>query len=155
MNVANRICDIVGRWTVKANGCWEWNGHPCTNGYGQFSISGVLHMAHRISWIFHNGDIMDDNVKVLHSCDNKLCVNPEHLFLGSQQDNADDMRAKNRAPNQAGANNGNAKLNEIKVAAIRIALNNGRSRSELAKEYSVSWNTIDQIKSNKIWRHVQ
>lgn len=75
-------------------GCWEWQMF-LVKGYGEFCINYIIYQAHRISYEIHVGEI-PDGLQVLHSCDNRSCVNPNHLFLGTQQDNVDDMIAKGR-----------------------------------------------------------
>jgi hypothetical protein len=85
------------RKVVKGDGCWLWTGAPAQWGYGQFGMANKHWLAHRVSWFFHNGPI-PDGMFVCHRCDVPLCVNPDHLFLGTHQDNMDDMRAKRRHP---------------------------------------------------------
>ena len=85
---------------VKSEDCWVIKGAPSSDGYGQFNIrinnqKRIYLSAHRLSWVLHYGEIPDE-LWVLHKCDNKLCVNPSHLFLGTNQDNMDDMYAKGR-----------------------------------------------------------
>lgn len=76
-------------------GCWEWIGTITNEGYGVFGAEGGFSSAHRFSWKIHYGDI-PDGLLVLHKCDNRRCVNPEHLFLGTQSDNMRDKIAKGR-----------------------------------------------------------
>jgi hypothetical protein len=79
----------------RRNGCHEWVACCSTNGYGVFRLNGKNVPAHRISWVLTYGEIQN-NMQVLHKCDNPLCVNPNHLFLGTQKDNVIDMYAKKR-----------------------------------------------------------
>ena len=83
----------------KTIDCWEWIGAIDRHGYGKFSIKYKKYIAHRISWELHNGKI-PKGICVLHRCDNRKCMNPEHLWLGTQQDNSDDMIRKGRSANR-------------------------------------------------------
>ncbi len=89
------------KYDVKENGCWIWNRYVGRNGYGQVAVSHKTSMPHRVMYQAHNGDIPSGLV-VMHTCDNRLCVNPEHLSLGTQGDNVRDCVAKGRARGQFG-----------------------------------------------------
>lgn len=80
---------------VKTDGCWIWNAATDRNGYGVFSYNGKRETSSRISYIFYKGSI-SNGLHVLHTCDNPSCVNPDHLFLGTNKDNVEDRKAKNR-----------------------------------------------------------
>ena len=85
------------KYVLKSNGCWEWQGLRTVGGYGLYWIErNQQTTAHRVSWLIAYGPI-PDGIEVLHSCDNPPCIRPQHLFLGTQQDNIDDMIRKGRA----------------------------------------------------------
>lgn len=81
---------------IKDSGCWHFTGPISATGYGKIGYRGRVTLAHRLSYILHVGD--PGELFVLHKCDNRKCVNPEHLFLGTAKDNTQDMLAKNRRP---------------------------------------------------------
>jgi hypothetical protein len=82
----------------STNECWNWAAGKYGNGYGKIKINGFSCLAHRVSYELFNGEIID-NLNVLHKCDNKLCVNPNHLYLGTQSQNNIDMYNRNRQDN--------------------------------------------------------
>jgi len=128
--------------------CWEWKGDKTgPNGYGRFRGN----RAHRIMWNIMYGGPGD--MCVLHKCDNRGCVRPKHLFLGTHQDNSDDMVKKGRSPDQRGEKNSNAKLDFGVVLLIRVMLDHGYKQSELAERFGVCQQTISKIKHNKRWRN--
>ena len=79
----------------KTDGCWVWTASKNRQGYGYFRFDGKMRKAHRMAWLFAIGEI-PEGMMVCHSCDNPSCVNPEHLWLGTGQDNMDDMNTKGR-----------------------------------------------------------
>jgi hypothetical protein len=127
--------------------CWLWIACKCHGGYGQYFSRPKQVSAHRFSWMHFNGDI-PIGLKVLHKCDVRACVNPEHLFLGSSKDNSVDMVKKGRSAR--GERQGLSKLSSQDVADIRNQYSRGRSKSEfslygLAKRYGVSHAQISNI----------
>jgi len=109
-------------YTLKALGCWEWQGYG--DRYGVLNVKGRATKAHRLSWELHYGPI-PSKLCVLHSYDNGKCVNPEHLFLGTQKDNIHDAIRKGRAvfPKVLrGEEKSNSKLTEMDILVIRLAM---------------------------------
>lgn len=132
----------------KTDSCWEWTGPVRGKGYGAVRFDGRMQSAHRVSWEMANGPIAD-GLHVLHRCDNPPCINPDHLFLGTQQDNTDDMLAKGRAAR--GVVNGRAKLTPVQVEEIREAHASGRGVSDLARHYGVARITVRKIVTGQSW----
>jgi hypothetical protein len=126
--------------------CWEWCGAiGKTRGYGMFQFGGSPVAAHRASWMIHKGVIPAD-IYVLHRCDNPPCVNPNHLFLGTNQDNYDDRDAKGRVAH--GERAAKAKLTESQVLAIRKS---DESDAALGRVYGVHASTIRCARSGFKW----
>jgi len=140
--------------------CWEWTGCKNNDDYGQININKKTYRSHRISWILHYDDIPKDNsiygtMLVLHKCDNPGCVNPNHLFLGTNKDNMEDMVTKNRnkIPDNSGEKHGRHKLTEREVLEIRFKYSSCLYlQKDLAEEYGIK--QISLIVNNKIWKHI-
>lgn len=142
------------RYRVTESGCWEWIGSTNSLGYGQTWANGKSVPAHRYSYELAFGSI-PDGLCVCHRCDNRKCVNPDHLFLGTYQDNVSDMIAKGRHRPNRGTNNGRAKLTDDQVVAIRERYNVGDvGVDDLAREYKVGSTTIGQVVRGEKWRHI-
>jgi len=132
------------------SGCWLWDG-AASKGYGQIGVGGKLLYAHRVSWERTHGDIPEGS-HVLHRCDVTLCVNPDHLFLGTHKDNMRDMAKKGRQRSGArGVTHGSARLTEEQVLAIRKDL---RPQAEIAIEHGISQPTVSDIKNGRRWKHL-
>lgn len=136
----------------KKDGCWNWTSYKDTCGYGRFSVNGKHIGAHRVSWIINNGEI-PDGMNVCHTCDNRACVNPDHLFLGTQKENVQDMMNKGRYNHPEGVRNTNAKLDENKVREIRK--NRHMRQVDLAEIFGVSQVAIGCVLRGKTWGHVK
>jgi hypothetical protein len=137
----------------KTDSCWIWKAKARCNGYGLFKINQRNIPAHRISYQIHNGDF-DFNLHVLHKCDIRNCVNPDHLFLGTNKDNVDDKVSKDRQAK--GSDNGNSILSENDVIEIKELLKYkyyGYIR-HMMKKYNVSERCILDIKSGRTWKHI-
>lgn len=132
---------------VAESGCFEWGGHVTKNGYGQVSVSGKPHYAHRIAWELVNGAVPSGKF-VCHRCDNRKCVNPNHLFIGSFDDNMADMVAKRRQAH--GSKNMHAKLTESDVRKIRASTDRNM---DIAVQFNVSRPLISMIRNGRIWKY--
>ena len=139
----------------KSGDCWLWTACIASHGYGQFHIakSRPVVRAHRFAWQLEHGSI-PAGLCVLHSCDVKACVNPAHLFLGTQADNVRDMIAKRRISDRRGAMNSSAKLDEEAVRVIRIYVEHGHEQNALARHMGISYTTVRNIMTRQTWKHV-
>lgn len=136
-------------------GCWHWRGAKHKLGYGLMAFPGES-KAHRISWRIHRGDI-PAGLFVLHRCDVRGCVNPDHLFLGTQADNMADASAKGRLRSnpRRGVDNPLSRLTENQVREIRaIYPTSGESMAEIAARFGVAPMTVCRIINRNLWRHV-
>lgn len=127
-------------------GCHIWLGSSMKNGYGKSSIvikGKIQRLAHRVSWILHKGEI-PSGIFVLHKCDNRICVNPEHLFLGTAKDNTQDMLSKNRMA--YGEGHGISRLTTEEVIKIRSLYSTGNyTQYQLADKYKMTQSGISAI----------
>lgn len=128
----------------QSTGCWNWTGARTLNGYGKFGDGGRTVSAHRGAWEAAHGPV-PSKMNVCHKCDNRRCVNIDHLFLGTQSDNIVDMHKKRRA---------NDKLKEHDVSIIKWCLDAGVKVTRLASMYGVSVGTMSHIKTGRNWRWV-
>lgn len=134
---------LLARCRISESGCWEWtktlerdprNGRPT---YGRIRYRGKTYMAHRLSHQFFNGPVPDD-MQVCHSCDNQRCINPDHLWLGTQIDNMADMRQKGREVKVRCEHVGLAKLTFEQAQVIRARHKSGERCASLAREVGLT-----------------
>lgn len=135
------------------NECWIWKGAKIGRGYGYFRTGKKCTHAHRFAYEYTYGAIPNE-LKVLHKCDNPLCVNPNHLFLGTNKDNTQDMITKGRRfqPPTKGENNGNAKLSQENIDTIRNLYFSGVRQKELVKLFGISRSQISKIINFETWK---
>jgi hypothetical protein len=152
--------DRFWKYVEKTDSCWVWTGLAKTRGYGRISraIDKKPHyfLAHRYSWMLRHGPIPDGQ-HVLHKCDTPVCVNPDHLFLGTHQENMADMWAKGRQNlkvRQRGEARHNAKLNAESVKEIRRLTAAGERRADIAARFHVSKSLVNQVARGDWWKHV-
>lgn len=139
---------ILSRTTIKDNGCWDWTKTKDSKGYGHVHKSSKdagrrTFKSHRIAWVQWNGEI-PNNMLVLHKCDNPACCNPDHLFLGTYQDNYDDCRNKGRV--RTGINHQYAKLNVEKIVEI---LSSDETSTKLGPIYGLHPRGIRRIRDGE------
>jgi len=132
------------------NGCLEWQGTINDAGYGLIRIHGQYWRAHRVAFHLSQGPI-PDHLHVCHSCDNPRCIEPSHLWLGTNADNTADMDAKGRRRPSHGEQHFSAKVTEVQVRAIRA---DPASYREIGKRYGISHKAVSRIKCLRVWRHV-
>lgn len=146
----------------KTDGCWLWTASLDSSGYGHIAEGRKLRLAHRLSWEIHFGPI-PNGLLVCHECDVRSCVNPGHLFLGTNTDNMRDMSAKGRShaprksmqPARQGESNGRAKLNGAQVRELRRLYASGDyTLTQLSVPFGVSFSTVHRAISGRGWRCV-
>lgn len=142
--------------------CWPWRGSVFRHGgYGRFWAGkerGIWWLAHRFSWELHNGPILDAATCVLHRCDNPPCVNPGHLFLGTQLDNLVDMQRKNRGvkpPVRLGVDHHMTRFSEEEILVIRARASAGENYAAIGRSFGTGGNTISRIVRRITWGHLQ
>lgn len=144
-------------YVIKNSGdqCWSWKGHTAHGGYGMTSNNNKGLRAHRASWIIHYGEI-PEGLFVLHHCDNPICSNPKHLFLGTAKDNMQDCKSKgrNRHIPHPGEKNATSKLTNEIVNEIRKLAEQGIRSSEIAKKFNISHRHINRIEKSDAWAHL-
>ena len=133
----------------SSTGCWEWLGAKNRQGYGTVRLGGKQPGMHRFFYMYYRGAI-PDNLCVCHHCDNPSCVNPDHLFLGTQRENVQDMTRKGRRRDHFGNESKRAKLSPQKVRHIRQLYTTGKyTLRGLGKMFGVRnkaiWMVLHQV----------
>lgn len=145
MLITERKKELFHSHLDKTGGCWIWRGALSKWGYGKFSlVTGSHSLAHRVSYEIYNGDI-PKGLCVLHKCDVPACVNPKHLFIGTNKDNTDDAMRKGRNVK---------KLSPEKVREIRMMFLSS-TQDEIAELYGVSQSCISAVRVGSTWGHVK
>lgn len=156
-------------WTLvhyAQTGCWLWTGRRQADGYGSLSYGGQSWLAHRLAWTLTYGEIPPE-LCVCHHCDTPACINPDHLFVGTRQDNNADRDAKGRrgavgfhpethpyATRARGERQHSAKLTAEHVLEIRAKHQQGMSQRAIARQYGMAKSSIDKVVQRKTWTHI-
>lgn len=136
--------------------CWNWTAAISKNGYGSFSLNGgrvtSSRMAYALAYMAEPGENM-----VLHTCDNRRCCNPAHLYLGDVRQNSRDMVERGRSRNgcQIGSQNGASKLTEAAVSDIKGQIAAGRNNKQIAADFGVTHQMVSKIRCGHFWKHVE
>lgn len=144
---------ILEERIIKQDGCWGWKGSKNRHGYGEIKVNRIHMNASRAAWIAYKSEI-PENMYVLHTCDNRACCNPEHLWLGTAKDNMQDMIKKGRNKNLKGSACPWATINEDIVLDILDMLKKNINTREIAKKYNIKLSMISDIKTGHRWTHV-
>lgn len=164
MNLEERFWSKVN--ILGEDDCWEWQAGLDSQGYGAFKYEGKKYDSNRMTWFIVNGEF--PKLLVCHTCDNRKCCNPKHLFLGTYQDNHDDMVLKGRHAKgnthryilypesiKYGEKNPSSKLTSKNVIKLRKQYLSGDfTRKELSKIYGVGYRTICQIVNRETWQQI-
>lgn len=144
--------------TKTVNGCWEWQGTIDPNGYGRINFRNrklqqySQRLAHRaVMEILHG----PTRLNVCHTCDNRRCINPAHLFFGTQKQNVNDMMIKGRHSPQRGSNNGMSKIDEQTVRNIITFKSSGLSCREIGEKFGLKKSSVWCILKGHTWKHVK
>ena len=159
MSIANQWMPVEQRFwrqvsRAGSSDCWHWLGDRLPTGYGIMRVSGRRWYAHRVSWWLHNGQPeMRPTLIVMHRCDNPPCVNPAHLWRGTQAENIADMdrKGRRRSNGRRGETNGRAKLSTAVVLDLKRSTESPRV---LAARFGVSESLVRQIIRGIVWKHV-
>jgi hypothetical protein len=139
------VADRIARRSKRVGECLIWTGVVSQDGYGQIGIGrGKSYRTHRIAWELVNGPIPEGRL-VCHSCDMPLCVNVEHLFLGTPKDNTRDMLEKGRRPFLAGEFHPSVKLTDSQVAEIIERRSSGEKLASIAADYGIHWGYVSNL----------
>lgn len=158
-----RRVDISG----GPDACWPWTGRVHIKGYGLCDYDKRPGTAHRMSWVLHSGKHIPDGLMVCHRCDNPICCNPSHLFIGTAQQNSDDMKNKGRSATgeksgmhkrpdkrSPGELHGQSKFRNEDIIEIRRLCSGGIAHAEIASRFGTSKAYVSSIARRLRWKHI-
>ena len=142
--------ELLQQTLETVDGCKIWQGATYPSGYAKIRIDGTAHVGHRLLYTLHHGAI-PEGMLVLHKCDQRACIIPEHLRAGTSTENNQDTLARHNNPRARGGNHGSAKLTEYQVREIRKLLAAGHKPRGVAELFETPYKTIIAIKSRATW----
>jgi hypothetical protein len=138
--------------TIPSNECIRWLGAITSAGYGCVRINKQTYQAHRVAYELEKGEI-PSNMYVIHTCDNRWCVNPEHLFIGTHQDNMTDKIRKGRQPQHHGENNPRARLTQKDIKEIRELYHSGNwKQKDIGLLFGIHQTHVSRIITWGVWK---
>lgn len=160
-NKYTRFLSKVDHHNFDPERCWEWRGADKQNGYGHWNNGERSVPAHRAAYEMFVGETRP-GLDVYHSCDNRACVNPDHLFLGTRKDNMQDAKRKGRISRgekhamalRTGRYRRHAKLTDTRVRAIVARVKSGHVKSQIARDYGVTPGTVNAIMRGDAWADI-
>lgn len=152
----HRVAARFDKYVKKGRGCWEWVGATNQDGYGIVFYHGRCRKAHRVAMVLHTLGAFDieDAMHVCHSCDNPSCVNPWHLFVGTNADNVADRDNKHRHHDVKGERNPRARLTAADILLVRALRRQGYLQKEISDITGVGRYAISDILTGRTWSHI-
>lgn len=150
----DRYSEFLGNTVIEVGSCWNWIGSISQNGYGRFTCKKSREYgAHRFSWKMFNSKEIPKDMVIRHTCDNKRCVSPFHLVLGTSKQNSADMVLRGRS--MKGELHASCKLKDYEVSEIRKLYADGNiSMGDLAIKYRITKVPVYKIIHRKSWKHI-
>jgi hypothetical protein len=154
VNRSESLAERFMSHVAKGPSCWDWQASKMNSGYGQFGILGKMRQAHRVSYELHVGPI-PDGMSILHSCDNKICVNPAHLRAGTRAENLKEAyeRKRRAVPDLRGEKHPGAQITASDAMRMRDLRTTGMTVAAIAKRYGVKRSLVSDVVNKRTWRH--